>query len=158
MLAGLKVHLIIYGLLASSLVAASFTTKHYYTKTIVLNQALNLAKAEAEFHRKDAQNLKDTAELDKLKTEELKKDAEKALAELEQVRKNPNVKVFLDIVVPSELNNFLRKRHSVQNNKAKNTGGIRKANTISRVQRLHSKRPNYVSRKVQASATGLQQG
>lgn len=157
MLAGLKVHLIIYGLLASSLVAASLTTKHYYTKTISLNQELALVKAEADFHKKDAQRLKDTAELDRIKSEELKKETEKALAELEKVKQHASVKVFLDTVVPTELNDWLRKRHPNKNDKAKTTKGVRDRNAVTSVRRQNSERYSRSTRKIQTSARILQQ-
>jgi hypothetical protein len=154
---GLKVHLIIYSLLFSSLVAAGLATKHYYTRTVELSRDLTLAKAEAEFHKKDSIKLKETMEFDKAKTEELQKETASALAELDKVKQNANVKVFLDLPVPDELNQWLRKRHSGQNSQTPPAKSIRKGHSIASVRRQNRKRYSKSIRTVQASFTRLQQ-
>lgn len=155
---GLKVHLIIYGLLVTSLVTAGLTTKHYYTRTIELNRDIALAKAEADFHKKDAIKLKETMEFDRAKTEELQKETARALAELDKVKQNANVKVFLDLPVPPELNNWLRKRHSGQNSQTPPAKSIRKRNNIASIRRQNRKRHNKSIGTIQESFARLQQG
>lgn len=154
---GLKVHLILYGILVSMLTVSGLAAKHYYTEKVKLDTALQVAKDEVEFHKKEAKTLREISELDRIKTEELKKETEKALAELEKVKQNANVKVFLDTTIPDELNNWLRKRHSVPNDKAKNSRSVHKRNAGTDILGKNDKRHAQAYRGVKNRVKGLQQ-
>lgn len=114
---GLKVHLVVYGLLLTAAGALYLQKNHYQEKSAQLTVAYNTLEASYKATVEHAAKLENLFEEERRKSEVIETEHAKALAQLHEMgTRNAQVKTYFDIDVPSELNDRLRAKYPTSQN------------------------------------------
>lgn len=156
---GLKVHLIIYGILVSMLTVSGLAAKHYYTESVLLVTAYNTLEASYKMEKENSKRLEDLFDAERKKSEVIETEHAKALAQLHEMgERNAQVKAYFDIDVPTELNDRLRAKYPAsQNGKNRNPKKSVKRLSQASIHRYKNKTRVFAQRGTKQGHRQLQQ-